>query len=255
MQRTLFFSALAVVILNAWSSDCSELFPFDPLDIDLDADGTIDVRYLQDTAVIANDPPPLTEAARYAKAAGSTRFLRANRTKLNFVSGDVISSANGLHIESGVSGVELTFHFTINYGFPRFVECGYSDRPTSWNALTNGIAGIRLQQDDGFHYGWIRFARPDLEPATPFAVVDYAYNPVPGAPIAAGEPPPLPPLQVATGETGLMLSWDARFPGLQLEWAESLEEPVNWQPVAEAAEGSAVVPPADANRFYRLRRP
>jgi hypothetical protein len=154
-----------------------------------------------------------------------------------------------------VNGIDLTDYFTINYGFPRFYECHYMEKPLSWNTLTNGITGIRLQQDDGFHYGWIRFARPDLEPATPFAVADYAYNPIPGAPIAAGEPPPLPPLQVATAETGLTLSWDARFPGLQLEWAEALEEPVTWQPVAEAADGSAVVPPADANRFYRLRKP
>ncbi len=162
---------------------------------------------------------------------------------------------NAVEEVSGLSGIELTDYFTINYGFPRFYECHYMESPNTWNTLTNGIAGIRLQQDDGFHYGWIRFARPDLEPATPFAVVDYAYNPIPGAPIAAGEPPPLPPLQVATGETGLMLSWDARFPGLQLEWAESLEEPVTWQTVAEAGDGSAVVPPADANRFYRLRKP
>jgi hypothetical protein len=31
--------------------------------------------------------------------------------------------------------------------------------------------------------------------------------------------------------------------------------PVTWQPVANAGEGSALVPPADANRFYRLRQP
>ena len=255
MQRFFLSGALPIAILKACSAGCSDLFPFDPQDIDFDGDGIVDVRYRQDSSVIANDPPPLKEAARYAKASAATWFLRAKGTQLNFAAGQVISSANGVQIDSGVSGIELTVHYAINYGFPRFVECGYSERPTSWNPLTNGIAGIRLQQDAGFHYGWIRFARPDLEPATPFVVVDYAYNPIPGAPIAAGEPPPLPPLHVAPGETGLTLSWDSRFPGLQLEWAEALEEPVTWQPVAEAGDGSAVVPPADANRFYRLRQP
>lgn len=205
--------------------------------------------------MISGSPNPTREALRYVFAFGPARFLRSRGTQFNFSGGQTISSINAVEANSGISEIALTVYYTINYGLPRFFECGYTEWPNTWNAFTNGIAGIRLQSDDGFHYVWIRFARLDLEPATPFAVVDYAYNPIPGAPIAAGEPPPLPPLQVATGETGLTLSWDARFPGLQLEWAESLEEPVAWQPVAEAGDGSALVPPADANRFYRMRRP
>lgn len=244
---------LLAVCSKADAVPCGPIPASDPQFFDLDGDSVDDARYRQDIGVISVGPNPTKEALRYITALNSVRFLRVQGTRMVFSLGQTISAANSPQVNSGINQIVLTDYYTIDYG--GFFKCGYTDSPNTWNTLTNGIAGIRLQQDDGFHYGWIRFARPDLEPATPFAVVDYAYNPIPGAPIAAGEPPPLPPLQVATGETGLMLSWDARFPGLQLEWAESLEEPVNWQPVAEAAEGSAVVPPADANRFYRLRRP
>ena len=244
--------AQGTISLNAGAA-CGAIPPFEPQFFDMDGDGADDFRFRQDTASNGDELPSLTRAVRYINTINSARFLRANGTRLNFLPGQAVSSANGVQVSSGVSRIDLTYHYTIaDLGI---LECHYMESPNTWNPLTNGIAGIRLQQDDGFHYGWIRFARPDLEPATPFVVVDYAYNPIPGAPIAAGEPPPLPPLQVATGETGLTLSWDARFPGLQLEWAEALDEPVTWQPVAEAADGSAVLPPADANRFYRLRKP
>lgn len=255
MKKFTLLTVLASFCIRGAAVDCGEIPQFDQQVFDLDGDGADDVLYRQDTAGSSGGPNPTRRAIRYLVTTDPAKFLRSLGTRLHFAPGQAVTSMNAVEEVSGLSGIELTDYFTINYGFPRFYECHYMESPNTWNTLTNGIAGIRLQQDDGFHYGWIRFARPDFEPATPFAVVDYAYNPIPGAPIAAGEPPPLPPLQVATGETGLTLSWDARFPGLQLEWAEALDEPVIWQPVSEAGEGSAVVPPADANRFYRLRKP
>ncbi len=227
--------------------------PFEPVVIDVDGDGEVDVDYYREIGVIGNNPWPTKEVGFVAVGKSTVRLLRAKGTQLNFPLGQMVSAANAVEFNSsGFSAVVANDYYTID--FSGSFTCDYIDNPRSWNALTNGIAGIRLQSDDGFHYGWIRFARPDLEPSTPFAVVDHDWNPVPGAPIGAGEPPALPALQTQLGETGLTLTWDARFPNLQLEWAESLSEPVDWHHVEDAGAGTALLPPAETNRFFRLRK-
>ncbi len=245
-------AVLLVSCLRVLATDCGRIPPFAVQSFDLDGDGEADVFYRQDTALITAAPPPTEKAIRYVGGLGSTRFLHSSGNKMNFAPGQSVSAANTMEMVSGFSGASLTDYYTLDFGF-RF-ECHYMDSPRNWHTLTNGIAGIRLQSDDGFHYGWIRFARPDLEPSTPFAVVDHDWNPVPGAPIGAGEPPAFPALQTQLGETGLTLTWDARFPGLQLEWAGVLDEPVDWHAVEDAGAGTALLPPAETHRFFRLRK-
>lgn len=168
----------------------------------------------------------------------------------------MISEANAAFVNGvGFSAFPLTvYRKTVFAGEPE-ANCTPNDSIPSWNARVGGILGLRIQGDEGVHYGWVRFTRPDTEPSTPFQVAGYDWNPVVGAPIEAGLPPPPPPVQFQVLPEGLLLGWDYRFTGLVLECADSLTEPVEWRPV-EGVEGNQIIlPPDEASRFYRLRRP
>jgi hypothetical protein len=141
--------------------------------------------------------------------------------------------------------------------------------PSSWQYLARAgsnplfesrvevLLGARLIVNGAVHYGWLRMSRRAADNHTLFEVSGQDWNPVPRAPIGAGEPPTLPPLHCSVNQNGqLICEWDTDYGELLLEWTGSLADPVDWQPVT----GSAVPPvqmPLDdpGQRFFRLRQP
>lgn len=156
--------------------------------------------------------------------------------------------------EAGLNLITLT-QFDAEQITPGLFGCRAFSAFETFNASTDALVGLRLNLDDGPHYGWIRFTRPDTEPSTPFTVAGYAYHPLPNEPIGAGQPPTPPPVTTTHDATEgtLSLNWDGRFPGVALEFTESLTEPVAWQPVPDAFVPPVLLPVPETDRFYRLR--
>ncbi len=118
------------------------------------------------------------------------------------------------------------------------------------------LLGVRLVGEGATHYGWVKFSRPVVDNHTMFEIVGHDWNPIPGAPIPAGEPPGPPPLLATVGEDGgLNFTWDNRLGKMVLELAESLESTTVWQPVPESGFSPVSLPISAGHRFFRLRRP
>lgn len=117
------------------------------------------------------------------------------------------------------------------------------------------LVGVLVNSDEEAHSGWIRFTRPDLDPENLFSVSGSDWNPIPGAPIRAGLPPEIPvATEVLPEDGGIRLSWAAGVSHWILESTRNLSPPVVWEPYP-AGGTYADVPPEDADRFFRLRRP
>ncbi len=134
-------------------------------------------------------------------------------------------------------------------------DWGYTTRAPAYEAESELLLGVRLMLTTGAHHGWLRLSRPVVDSHTPFDLVDYAVHPVPGEPIPAGEPAPLPPLQTALAPDTLTFFWDARWGPLALESTTNLVAPILWEEVTQGAGGPVVLPTEDQQRFYRLREP
>lgn len=128
----------------------------------------------------------------------------------------------------------------------------YKDSP---GERLSGYLGFRFPVDGEMHHAWAKFTRPDARPETLFDLVAYDWNPVPNAPIGAGLPPEIPISSEWLPEGGgLRLSWPPAIASWILEWTSSLTAPVVWE-LYPSSGSYADVPPADADHFFRLRRP
>jgi hypothetical protein len=224
--------------------------------LDVAADGRVDFEHSR--GALAADPNGrvvdyyyyLSESDR-----GEARLLRHSSVSVAFVAAEPIFSGSPLQGSvTDVSTIGLSNYLSEEVA-PGVFSCRYRAGFENFNSLSDALVGLRLNLDDGPHYGWIRFTRPDTEPSTPFTVAGYNYHPLPNEPIGAGLPPTPPPVTTTYDEAAgtLSLNWDARFPGLVLEATESLTEPVEWKPVPDASGPPAVLPVPEGDRFYRLR--
>ena len=127
-------------------------------------------------------------------------------------------------------------------------------------SLTEVLVGYRFQEEDGFHYGWVRFARSDTTFTNIFDLVAHDWHPIPDSAIRAGQPPEIP---VATevvddgaGGSLLRVGWHPAVATWSFETTDSLIPPVTWTEYP-AGGTSAEIPldGAEAQRYFRLRRP
>lgn len=117
------------------------------------------------------------------------------------------------------------------------------------------IFGLRFTREGSVYHGWARFTRPDSRPETLFTVAGHDWNPVPDAPIRAGQPPEIPmAAEVLPDGTGLRLTWPPSISNWILESTPSLSPPAEWA-TYPAGGTYADVPPEAADRYFRLRRP
>ncbi|MFO1460541.1 MAG: hypothetical protein U1G08_14165 [Verrucomicrobiota bacterium] len=127
--------------------------------------------------------------------------------------------------------------------------------PIGAGLRTDVLIGVRIRTEDGPHFAWVRFVRPDSKPETLFTVGGFDWNPVPNAPIRAGFPPAIPVAsEILPESAGVRLYWPPGTSSWILESTRSLSPLVVWEPYP-AGGTSADLPPEDADRFFRLRRP
>ena len=216
-------------------------------DIDIDGDGTADILYLLTTEPDATVPNAYNvEYGLFPYAHSGLPAPSAITTFYKY--GQMISSPSAGYRP----GIDVTHYGA--YNGPGGWQYGYANDDFAGNKFTNIYVGFVLTQSDGRHFGWLHMSRPDLKVKTPFSVVDYAYNPVPEAPIQAGIPAPPPVISTQLTPGGIQLAWPASISGWTLQTAIDLKGNAVWQDYSTGTT-NLLVPLTETRRYFRLVKP
>lgn len=224
------------------------------LDFDLDAEQ--DASYEQYGVPSVN--PNYYRCSYFLRSTSHLRFLRASPREVAFLENQSISLSSSAYINSaGENNVGLLGYdaewvipgYWDFYQYPVTVIQFYRDKTD----LLIGFRFTRLEAGTQ-HHGWLRFTRPDTNFTTAFELVAYDWNPVPGQPIAAGQPPAIP-LQLRVIPEGLQLEKPDGAVGWVLEATDRLGPEEDWRQVPNSQGPLILLPQHDARQFYRLRRP
>jgi len=189
----------------------------------------------------------------------SGRPLRATPSRINFLADQQIGTDNQEYRdEFGDNSLGFVLFDQKFVGRWEYLDVGaQAPASTLYKQLrtrTEFLLGYRFTADDGTHYRWMRFTRPDTHFTTAFDLTSYDWNPLPGEPIGAGLPPVIPLFPEIT-EEGLRLNWPAAIASWLLEYTDELGPQAHWQPIPEASGTEILLPPPEVTRFYRIRRP
>lgn len=151
--------------------------------------------------------------------------------------------------------------YQIRYEFvpPQPVATNFFDRVIRGPGKTNFFIGITRKLETGERYlGWLELIRPQADEFAPFSLGRSALDFLPDRAIKAGQQPEFPKVQTEVTETEVRLSVPTAYrryldTRLVLEKAESLDEPVNWEPLTFGGTNSMTLPADAEMRFYRLR--
>jgi hypothetical protein len=213
--------------------------------VDIDGDGQIDIVELVEIFPFS---PTINEVFYNIGTKESAYLLKGRSNSGGVAKGDRIS-ASGFAISD-----LLNLQDYVAENLPSGWVYLLSSSPNSLVRNTNVFFGVRLDRDDGHHFGWVQLSRPDSGITTAFTITDYGYNPVPGEAIQAGLPPSLPQIATEMTTDGLRLSWSSALIGWNLQSAESLRLPVQWNDLGSGAT-NAIIPLEGATRYFRLIKP
>ena len=214
--------------------------------LDIDGDGIVDFTY--ELIVLPGGNPAVHELLYLLSSSSNSSLLTPTQQRTYYGFGAAISQPPSVSITQ-VGPTDYTA-----YNGPGGWVYGYINDPGIWNSLTNAFVGFILTQSDGNHYGWLHMSRPDLKVKTPFAVVDYAYNPVPEAPIQAGIPAPPPVITTQKTPAGIQLAWPSAISGWTLQTTTDLGSNPVWQDYSTGTT-NLLVPPTETLRYFRLVKP
>jgi hypothetical protein len=223
------------------------------VELNFDKAGNSEFRYGNSSSFMGS-MPDIWQVGFALQPVGSSKLLRSNPQSVVLPPGDRIDSSLAEYQKSGHFGLQLLHYQSVT--FDGGATWQYQTLTPAFEKETEVLLGLKLALPIGTHYGWLKLARPVVDLHTPFEIKGYAYHPVPGEAIGAGEPPPPPPLQSAVvAEDGtLNFSWDPAWGAVLLEWTDNLAAP-DWQPVPDGTVPPVTQLPGDGQRFYRLRRP
>ena len=194
--------------------------------------------------------------------------LRSNVERIEFHELESVGPDRSIFLTDGGAnrlGLTLFDQASLGHGAPwRYIDVGINSPKNTLNykarSLTEVLVGYRFQEEDGFHYGWVRFARSDTTFTNIFDLVAHDWHPIPDTAIRAGQPPEIP---VATevvddgaGGSLLRVGWHPAVATWSFETTDSLIPPVTWTEYP-AGGTSAEIPlnGAESQRYFRLRRP
>jgi len=252
--------AFLIILLVQWSEAIGQPIALTnpPIRLDFDNNGTTDFQY-GIGAEKTRDIPETWMVSYAVEPWGDSRLLRASNARFEFHPGEIINNQRGAltnYIYNNprppieTYGILLLFYRSIKQQ-----DWVYATAEHTFEKQSDLLIGVNLIFGSSAHYGWVRLSRQLVDNHTPFELIDYAVHPVPDEPIAAGQPPPLPPIQTQMDAESLTFSWDARWGPLVLESTTSLVPPITWETFVEGSGGPVAIPTEDEQRFYRLRQP
>lgn len=154
-----------------------------------------------------------------------------------------------------------SYGYQVWYGFipPQPIGTNFIAGDVRAPGKTNFFLGIARKLETGERYlGWLELVRPQADAYAPFRFGRAALDFLPDRPIRVGQQPEFPKLQPEVTAESVRLSVPAayrRYLGtwLLMERADSLDEPVTWEPVDFGGTNVVTLPADSASRFYRLR--
>jgi hypothetical protein len=235
-----------------------------------------DVEAFPDTQPNAN--PKTTGVAYSIKTPGGWRFLTKSEHRDPFTQppDSILVYTNGAAIQANAfeyrsystfnvpDSSVLTgggYDYQILYGFipPQPIRTNFIAGRVLATGKTNFFLGITRKLETGERYlGWLELVRPQADAYAPFRFGRAALDFLPDRPIRVGQQPEFPKLQPEVTAESVRLSVPAayrRYLGtwLVMERADSLDEPVTWEPVDFGGTNVVTLPADSASRFYRLR--
>jgi len=221
--------------------------------VDLDSDGRVDFDYAAEVFSARQTSAVSTIVVPISGGTG----LRSSKAALYFPPGGLVSSNSPVHSSPAGPGIVrlvgyLAYPNPEDISFWLYQELNPVDSPR--DALTV-LVGVKFPVEGDWHYGWMKFTRPDGRQETLFDFNSSDWNPIPDAPIPAGQPPEIPIMsELLPPDGGFRLSWPPGAVSWVLESTPSLAPPVLWEPYP--SQGTyADVPLDEEGRFFRLRRP
>ncbi|MBN8247065.1 MAG: hypothetical protein J0L84_06435 [Verrucomicrobia bacterium] len=194
--------------------------------------------------------------------------LRASGSRIDFQEEEMIGPGSQVYRDSGGGNRHTLTAFDqagLGEDAPwRYMDV-YANAPTNTlyykaRSMTEVFVGYRFPEEDGLHYGWLKFARSDTGFTNIFDLVAHDWHPIPGVSIGAGMPPEVPlETQVVDDSAGnalLRVGWHPGVASWSFETTDSLVPPVIWTEFP--AEGTSAEVPlgnTDSQRYFRLRRP
>lgn len=153
------------------------------------------------------------------------------------------------------------YNYQVLYGFipPQPISTNFIPGRVLAPGRANFFLGVTRKLETGERYlGWLELVRPQGDAYAPFSFGRSGLDFLPDRPIRVGEQPEFPKLQPEVTAESVRLSVPAayrRYLGtwLVMERADSLDEPVTWEPVDFGGTNVVTLPADSASRFYRLR--
>jgi hypothetical protein len=234
---------------------------------DANGDGTDEVRYLG-----AVQPRPGTDhiynrVSFSLQTFGGLRLVQPAKARFFFQLAELVGG-NGAVFDNntGASGGSENWMSLLSYdeaqefpgAFWRYRDnIKLLDNPalTFFTNKTELLIGFRFAAETGTHYGWFHFTRPEARFTNAFTLAAMDWNPLPGEPIGAGQPPVIPVVPTVTPEGQLRLAWPAAIASWVLESSETLGPDAVWEPVPDVATNEVLLALPETSRFYRLRKP
>lgn len=222
--------------------------------LDVDWDGEQDASYEQHGVPSVN--PNYYNCSYFLRFTPHLRFLRASPREVSFPEGQSVSLSSPNYINSAGDNYVGLLGYAAEWKIPGYWDFYQYPLSAFYDDKTNLLIGFRFTRLEvgTQHHGWLRFTRPDTNFTTAFELVAHDWNPLPGQPIAAGQPPAIPLNPQVTAD-GLQLDWPPEVADWVLETSDQLGPLEDWQPVPDASGPLVLLPLPETNRFYRLRRP
>ncbi len=232
---------------------------------DVDGDGTEDIKYLGGVTPLPA-PDAIYNGVEFdIITSSSARLLQPVKNRFSFQLGESVGAAAGVFSNGNGGAGSDNWMSLLAYdeaqAFPGAFWRYYDKSkglPAALNFYTNKtdlLIGFRFAAAMGTHYGWFHFTRPEARFTNAFTLAASDWNPIPGQPIGAGQPPVIPVVPTVTPEGQLRLAWPAALAGWVLEASELLGPGADWQPVPDVSANEVLLALPETSRFYRLRRP
>ncbi len=262
-----FLASALVLRLSAGSLDAPLLESQTVFTWDSNADGSDEIVYLAAVAPAISTASTYNRIELSLQTFGGFRLLQPVNGRFDFQADELVGgNSPEFNNNTGAGGGSENWMSLLSYDerqeFPGafwkfFDTTGRLENPalTFYTNKTELLIGFRFLADTGTHYGWFHFTRPAARFTNAFTLAGSDWNPIPGEPIGAGEPPVIPVVPAVTPEGQLRLAWPAAVAGWVLESSETLGPDAVWQPVPDVFTNEVLLALPETSRFYRLRQP
>lgn len=226
--------------------------------LDVDGNGNPEAYYSV-SSKLRNEFPETWDVITSFGPNGQSRILKASDSRVEFSFGERISPSSIVHTITNLDFPRPPSFFyglgLISYRADYLGDWLYTSEPFSrFEAFQEFLIGFKFAFADGGHLGWLKLSRSVVDNHTIFDLKEVAFHPLPGEPILAGEPPPLPSISMQTSNDLLEFRWDPRWGPLVFE-TSTIMETGTWQTLVVSSGGPVSAPANEQARFYRLRKP